>query len=56
MIKKVYIEGLKDRTKKAAETSTELSKETSYQIKQELKESNQKDGPQQTTEVEELII
>ena len=39
------IEGLKDRTKKAVDLP-ELSKETSYQIKKELKESNQKAGPQ----------
>ena len=50
MVKKIYdkegIRGLKDRTKKAAETFTELSKETSYQIKQELKQKATKVGPQ----------
>ena len=54
MIKMGHIEGLKDRTKKAGQTSTEqLSKETSYQIKKELKESNQKGGDHKT-EVEEF--
>ena len=35
------LEGLKDRTK--SDRPPKLSKETSYQIKQELKESNQQD-------------
>ena len=45
------LEGLKDRTK--AGRPPELSEETSYQIKQELKESNQ---GWTTKQVEELII
>ena len=50
MIKKA-IEGLKDRTKSGR--PPELSEETSYQIKKELKESNQ---GWTTKQVEELII
>ena len=45
------IEGLKDRTKSGR--PPKLSKETSYQIKQELKQSNQ---GWTTKQVEELII
>ena len=45
------IEGLKDQTKSGR--PSELSKETSYQIKQELKQSNQ---GWTTKQVEELII
>ena len=45
------IEGLKDRTKSGRPPN--LSKETSYQIKQELKQSNQ---GWTTKQVEELII
>ena len=45
------IEGLKDRTK--AVDRPEISKETSYQIKKELKENNQ---GWTTKQVEELII
>ncbi len=46
------LEGLKDRTK--AGRPPELSEETSYQIKQELKESNNQGWT--TKQVEELII
>ena len=45
------LEGLKDRTKSGR--PPKLSKETSYQIKQELKQSNQ---GWTTKQVEELII
>ena len=45
------LEGLKDRAK--AGRPPELSKETSYQIKKELKESNQ---GWTTKQVEELIV
>jgi transposase len=41
------IKGLQDRTKSGR--PPELSEETSCQIKKELKESNQKGGPQQTS-------
>src|SRR3954453_3604458 len=46
------IEGLKDRTKSGR--PPKLSKETSYQIKQELKQSNNQ-GWTTTKQVEELI-
>ena len=46
------IEGLKDRTKSGR--PSEPSKETSYQIKQELKQSNNHGWT--TKQVEELII
>ena len=50
MIKKA-LEGLKNRTKSGR--PSEISEETSYQIKKELKESNQ---GWTTKQVEELII
>ena len=46
------LEGLKDRTKSGR--PPELSEETSYQIKKELKESNNQGWT--TKQVEELII
>ncbi len=46
------LEGLKDRTK-SGRPSLNMSEEISYQIKQELKESNQR---WTTKQVEELII
>ncbi|MER5176624.1 MAG: helix-turn-helix domain-containing protein [Candidatus Nitrosocosmicus sp.] len=46
------LEGLKDRTKSGR--PPKLSKETSYQIKQELKQSNHQGWT--TKQVEELII